>query len=934
MIPGTRIGSYEIVAVIGAGGMGEVYRARDTKLGREVALKVLPEAFASDAERLARFEREAKLLASLNHPNIAAIYGFEDSSGTGTPARALVMELVEGQTLAERIAGAAAVSKTGTGRVSGSVGAGAVSPSGTQKARFKPAPATRAGIPLDETLPIARQIAEGLEYAHERGIVHRDLKPANVKITPDGLVKILDFGLAKALAGETAAADPSTSPTLSHLATQAGIILGTAAYMAPEQAKGKPVDRRADIWAFGCVLYEMLVGRPAFDGETVTDILAAVVMKEPDWSALPEATPRAIRTLLTRCLKKDPKQRLRDIGEARIAIEETIAGHAESEPSASATQAVSAPVARGRGALVWGIAGLVAGAAIIAAVWFVTQKPPAPATPVALSIQIPQNHPFLNDLSSIAITPNGRQIAYVTGSEDGSSQIWIRSLGDFAARPVAGTEGAHSPFFSPDGQWLGYFANGKLEKISLAGGVPQVLCSGTAGNGSATWAPGGTIYFSGGFGALLRVSGDGGDCRHILSPNASTGAVAIGQPSILPGGRSLLVAVENGFGGQQSNVAVLSLKTRKLKILLQDATNPSYVAPGYLVFGRAGTLWGAPFDAKSLQLAGPPAPLVSGVADNEGGTFDQFAVSESGMLIYAPGSEAHPEREIVETDRSGNAQVISTSPRPYEDLSLSPDGKRLTLTIEGSLWNVWTFDLATKTLARLTFQDDNRDPFWTADGKDIAYTSLRNGRWGIYEKAADGSGQERLLFHSPVWSVVTSFSPDGRTMAFFQDDPATGADIFLLPLDPLGKPRVFLRTPASEWFAQFSPGGRWIAYESNESGRSEIYVQPAAATGGKWQISSGGGMRPVWPKDDHEIFYRNAGKLMAVPVQTSPTFSAGTPHMLFQDNYFSSGHDFDATPDGKHFFFIKSLTEASAPTELHVILNWTKGLAARIRPAP
>ncbi len=916
MIPGTRIGSYEIVGAIGAGGMGEVYRARDTKLGREVALKVLPEAFASDAERLARFEREAKLLASLNHPNIAAIHGFEDSAGV----HALIMELVEGQTLAEKIAGF--------------VGAGSISPSGTQGVRFQPAPTMGNGIPLEDALPIAKQISEGLEYAHERGIVHRDLKPANVKITPDGVVKILDFGLAKALAGETAAADPSTSPTLSHLATQAGIILGTAAYMAPEQAKGKPVDRRADIWAFGCVLYEMLTGKHAFDGETVTDILAAVVMKEPDWSALPETTPRSIRNLLSRCLKKDPKQRLRDIGEARIAIDEAIAGRSEPEPSASAMQAVPTLVARRRGALVWGIVGLVAGAAIVAAFWFATQKPTAPTTSLALSIQIPQDHPFLNDLSSIAIAPSGRQIAYVTGSADGSSHIWIRDLGDFTARLVPGTESAQSPFFSPDGQWLGYFANGRLEKIPIAGGVPQVLCSGAPGNGSATWAPGGTIYFSGGFGALLSVSGDGGDCQRIISPNESTGAVAIGQPSVLPDGKSLLVAVENGFGGQQSSVAVLSLKTRKLKMLLQDGTNPGYVAPGYLVFGRAGTLWGAPFDAKSLRLAGPAVPLVSGVVDNEGGTFDQFAVSESGMLVYAPGGETRPEREIVETDRSGNAQVISTSPRPYEDLSLSPDGNRLALTIEGSLWNVWTFDIASKTLARLTFQDDNRDPFWTADGKNVVYTSLRNGRWGIYEKAADGSGQERLLSRSSVWSVASSFSPDGRTMAFFQEDPATGPDIFLLPLDPLGKPRVFLRTPAAEWFPQFSPDSRWIAYESNESGRTEVYVQPAAAAGGKWQISSGGGMRPVWPRKDPEIFYRNAGKLMAVPVQTSPTFSAGTPHELFPDNYFSSGHDYDATRDGKHFFFIKSLTEASAPTELRVVLNWTKDLAARIRSTP
>ncbi len=448
---GTKLGPYEVVGAIGAGGMGEVYRARDTRLGRDVALKVLPEAFASDAERMGRFEREAKVLAALNHPNIASIYGFEESGAV----RALVMELVEGQTLAEEIDGGFA------GQVSVTAGAG-LKASATRAGR-------RKSMPLDEALGIARQICEGLEYAHDRGIVHRDLKPANVKITPDGVVKILDFGLAKALEGEVATGDPSRSPTMSRLATQAGIILGTAAYMSPEQAKGRSVDRRADIWAFGCVLYEMLTGTHAFDGETVTDVLAAVVRAEPDWELLPENTPRAMRKLLERCLKKDAKQRLQAVGEARIAIEEMLAGEAEPEASvAPSTQTVSPP-ARRRDALLWGVAGLLVGGAIAGGIWFSMRKPITPAAPVDLRIEMPAAHSLLNDGTSIAISPDGRQIAFVAGSADGPAQIWVRQLGDFTVKPVPGTEGGKSPFFSPDGQWLGFFAGGKLEKtFSLA----------------------------------------------------------------------------------------------------------------------------------------------------------------------------------------------------------------------------------------------------------------------------------------------------------------------------------------------------------------------------------------------------------------------------------------------------------------------------------
>ena len=886
---GTKLGPYEILAPLGAGGMGEVYRARDSRLGRDVAIKVLPETFAADAERMARFHREAQLLASLNHPHIASIYGFEDSGGV----HALVMEVVEGPTLADRI--------------------------------------QQGAIPLEETLLIAKQICEALEYAHDRGIVHRDLKPANIKLANDDAVKILDFGLAKALTGEVTSTDISSSPTISRMATQAGIILGTAAYMSPEQAKGKSVDRRTDIWLFGCVLYEMLTGKMAFSGETVTDTLAAVIKSEPDWSQIPATTPPAIRNLLVRCLKKDSRQRLQSIGDARIALEETLSGAPQDVSSLTAlsTSQIPAPSWR-RSAFLWGAAGLLLGCAIAAAAWLALREPPTPSASVHLSIEMPVAHSLVNDGMSIAISPDSREIAFVVASAGGSSQIWLRQLNDFTAKPIPGTEGGETPFFSPDGQWLGFFASNKVEKIPVDGGVPQVLCSGAPGDGSATWAPDGTIYYSGGFGALMSVSGYGGKCRSLVSPDKSNGAVGFEHPRILPDGKSLLVTVDRGFAGVESSVALLSLKSLDLKTVIEAATNPAYIAPGYLVFARDGALWAVRFDLQKVQPVGPPAPVVNGIADNSGGMFSQFAISNSGMLVYAPGSEARAEREILEANRSGVTQVVTPSPKAYEDLSLSPDGHHLALTVEGEPWNIWTYDLVRKTLARLTFENDNRDPIWTADGKNVAYTSLRNGRWGIYEKPGDGNGPEQQVFHSDEWTFVTSFSPDDRTMALVQDDPVTGADIWLLPLEAAAKPSVFLRTPATEWFAQFSPDSRWVAYESNESGRSEIYVQSSGATGGKWQISNGGGVRPVWPRNDPEIFYRSGSQLMAVPIQTGSGFSAGNPRTLFPADYYSSGHDFDATSDGQHFFFIKSLSEASAPTELRVVLNWTRDLAERM----
>ncbi len=878
---GTKFGVYEIEALLGTGGMGEVYRARDSKLDRDVALKVLPREFLSDTERLARLTREAQVLASLNHPRIASIYGLEESNGT----RALVMELVPGLTLAERIA---------------------------------------AGpIPLDETLPVARQIAEAMEYAHERGVIHRDLKPANVKLTSDGAVKVLDFGLAKAMESEKSESETANSPTLTIASTRAGVLIGTAAYMSPEQARGKRTDRRSDIWAFGCLLFEMLTGKAAFCGETVSDTLAEVIKEEPDWILLPAETPLRLRELLQRCLQKNPQRRLQAIGDARIELEEAAAG-----PEISADAILSAEARKSgsrRPLLLAGLAGLLCGSLLAAGVIFLAYSRQALSPPVRLSIALAAPQMLNNtDGQCLAISPDGTLAAYVAAEPRGLRQIWVRRLDDYSAKPVPGTAGAQSPFFSPDGQWLGFFVGHRLEKVAVAGGLPQVICS-CAGVGTGTWASDGVIYYAGEVGPLMRVRATGGSCEQVTAAEEAKGELSLFQPQMLPGGETLLITIKKGFSAEQSSVGLISLKSGRHTILFSNATNPHYVAPGFLVFGRSGTIWAVPFDLKRLRPTGNSAPLIEGMANNDSSSYEQFDLSDGGTLLYAAGNESEAVRQVVEADRNGKTRVITTESRPYEDLSLSPDGRHLALTIEGPMWGIWTFDLQRNTLTRLTFEEDNRDPVWSADSRQVVYASLRNGHWGLYVKAADGEGSDKALYTTQNWLFPSSFSPDGKSFAFVQQEPTTGADCWTMSLES-GNAAPFLKTPFTEWFPQYSPDSRWIVYESNETGRPEIYVQSARGSGGKWQVSSEGGMRPVWPRDSKEIYYLNGDKVMAVAVQTAPTFTVGTPRELFEGDFFRSGHYFDASSDGQHFFFIKSLNQTNGPTQINTVLNWSSDL--------
>jgi serine/threonine-protein kinase len=889
LLTGSRLGPYEIRSAIGAGGMGEVYRARDTKLGRDVAIKVLPEAFARDAERMARFQREAKVLASLNHPNIASIYGLEDSGST----RALVMELVEGPTLADRI---------------------------------------KAGpIPVDEAVRIAKQTADALEYAHERGVIHRDLKPANVKVTNDDAVKVLDFGLAKALEDDPSSIDISTSPTISRMATMQGVLLGTAAYMSPEQAKGRSVDRRADIWSFGCVLYEMLTGKVAFPGESVTDTLATVIRAEPDWSLLSASTPMRVRVLLQRCLQKDPKQRLRDIGDARISLDEVLSGVPEAAPSLVAVE--SSPRRR----WLWmacGIAALlIVGAATGFTVWNLKPSAGKPVSRTVINLP-PGDQLAALDFPAIAISPDGTQLAYVA-IHSGTRQIYLRALDSLEAKPVAGTEGARSPFFSHDGQWLGFFASGNLKKISVSGGAAVIVDSVTATPRGASWSSTGTIAFTPSATSPLQQVSDAGGASQPLT-QFDRGETGHRWPDFLPGGQAVLFATS----GANPQIAVQSLRSGERRNFAPGGTSPRYAASGHLIYAQGGNLMGAAFDARRLQVTGSAVPVLQGVVQLPSGGC-QYGLSTTGSLIYVPGGAQTlaPQERLVWVGRSGAEQALAAPPHNYIQPRLSPDGKRLAVAIAEQETQIWLYDLSRDTLTRLTFGGStNGAPAWTPDGKRIAFTSSKEGQLNIFWELADGSGGLERLAASANTNVPVSFSPDGQLLAYVEINPTTSADVWVLRLrEPSAgseqgrKAQPFLQTSSNETNAMFSSDGHWLAYVSDESGRNEVYVQPYPGPGGKYQVSTEGGTEPVWNRNGKELFYRSGDKMMAVGVATQPSFSMGKPRMLFQGPYAQSPFPapfYDVSPDGQRFLMVKppEQTASSSLTQIVVVLNWTEEL--------
>jgi eukaryotic-like serine/threonine-protein kinase len=909
---GTKLGSYEITGALGAGGMGEVYRAHDSKLGRDVAMKVLPDAFARDAERMARFQREAKVLASLNHPNIATIHGLEDSGGN----RALVMELVEGPTLADRI-------------------------------RHGP-------IPIQEALPIAKQIAEALEYAHERGVVHRDLKPANVKVTNDDIVKVLDFGLAKALEGDSASFDISTSPTISRMATQAGILLGTAAYMSPEQAKAKPVDRRADIWAFGCVLYEMLSGKTAFQGETVTDTLAAVIRAEPDWSQLPAATPMRVRVLLQRCLQKDPKQRLRDIGDARISLEEVLAG--APEPASVAATPVVTPT--WRRASPWAAACVLAVVAAFFAFLHFRAKPRPPATPVRFSIPAPANMtlaPFA------ALSPDSRKLAFLAASPNGSSALWVHFLDTGESRML--TDATGPPFWSPDNRFIGYESQGKLMKIEATGGPPQTLADIPGGNGFGwgAWNKDDVIVFGNPKG-LFRVPASGGVPTQITALDAANHEDYHYSPVFLPDGRHILYTRDtrdaNANGIYLASVDAKP-EQQSTKLLIATRWGPGHATSadpntGYLLFMRDGTLMAQPFDNNRLELEGQPTPIAEQVGSTGGGggigSFSASAnalvyISSNNASIRRGGSRGNFVGHLAWFDRTGKVLGTIGDLGVYRTLALSPGGKSVASeradVQNPDVRSIWLYDFARGVTTRFTFNSDwDMGPVWSPDDSRIAFGSLRDGDISIYVKASNLAGEGELLYKSNGNAIPSSWSPDGRFLLFYS--PIPPVRIWILPLAGAAgnrKPIPFEDTQFDEAWGRFSPDGRWIAYHSDESGRNEIYVRPfdaASISGasppralpvtGKWMVSKDGGTTALWRRDGQELFYLSLdGKVMAVDVNTSGVFQAGIPKELFKA---PNGVLFwDVSADGKRFIMANPEEENPAPPPaFSVVLNWETAL--------
>ncbi len=881
---GTRLGPYEILSAIGAGGMGEVYQARDTKLGRDVAIKVLPEAFAHDPDRLSRFQREAKMLASLNHPNIATIHGLEQSGGTSY----LVMELVSGENLAERVK-------------------------------------REGAIPVEESLTIAKQIAEALEAAHEKSIIHRDLKPANVKVTPEGKVKVLDFGLAKAFADERTNEDMSNSPTLSLAATMQGVILGTAAYMSPEQARGKSVDKRTDIWAFGCLLYELLTGKHAFDGEDITDILASVVKTEPDWNRLPQTTPPAMRQLLRRCLRKDRRQRLPDAGAVRIEIDDALAAPATLDPTAPPPPAQTWQRLTRLSLAALGFLALGGVAA-----WYLKPSVPRPASPAHLVVALPPGDLLSNSDLSIEISRDGALLTYAA-ARNGVRQLFLRPLGDPEAKPISGTDGAINPFFSPDGQWIGFFAQGKLKKVSIHGGVPVTLCdAGLSAGGS--WGTDDAIVFAPSRDSgLWQVSAAGGKAQVLTTPDHAKGEYSHRYPQILPGGKAVVFTALNGFGWDESRIELLRLDTRERTILVRGGHTGRFVPSGHLIYYRAGNLLAVPFDLARLELAkADPVTIADGVSQSGGVASAKYSVSMEGTLAYVSASPRQFESRLVWVDRQGGVQPIPAPPRAYSGLALSRDGKQVAVNITSDTQQLWTYDLARETLTQLASgQGSSITPVWTPDGKRIAYRSNRGGGWNLFWRPSDGSGSEERLTTSDKLQIPSSFFPDGQLLAFVEENPTTGADIGVLQLgDPAREAKLFLQTPFNESSPQFSPDGRWLAYSSDESGSSEIYVRPYPGTGGKWRVSSGGGIYPRWNANGRELLYISGDKMMAVDVTTSPNFSAGTPRMVFGGQDFSYGGD--VSPDGQRLLLIKPVEQQQAATQINIVLNWFEELKRRV----
>ena len=909
-LTGRRLGVYQIQGLLGRGGMGDVYRAHDTRLGRDVAIKVLPPALTSDPDRLARFEREARMVAALNHPHIAAIHGVEESEGV----RGLVLELVEGDTLADRLA--------------------------------RPATSAPAGLPLREALDYARQIAEALEAAHDKGITHRDLKPANIKVTPDGVVKLLDFGIAKVVAGDGPGIDLTQAPTAMPGATMEGVIVGTAGYMSPEQARGKPVDKRADIWAFGCVLYEMLSGRMAFKGETLSDTIAAILDRTPDWATLPGATPTAVRRLLQRCLDKDPKQRLRDVGDARIELEQVERAPVEEVPPDEPVR----PRQRLRVAAAAAVGAVVSAGLVWLALSASDNAPTGDNRVSRLVIDLPPDQTIGPEFNSkIALSPDGTQLAFTPLP----GPVYIRRLDNLEnqALEVSKSPGFRgAPLFSPDGRSISYIEGNSIYswarpfvKASLAGGAAVKLVDYDSFH-RGDWGADGWLYWTATYpGGIVRIRDSGGQIEPVTELDVKAGERSNRFADLLPGGQALIytVSFEGIDSYNDARIDLWDLNTRERKTLIAGGTSAVYSPSGHIVYAREGKLFAVPFDLNRREVTGSPMEVLDGVMMSGNTGAAHFSLSERGDLAYVPGTAEGGHRTLVWVDRSGKAEPLPLPAASYLYPRISPDGRSLAVEIEGPNHDFYFYDFARTVLSKVTTDGMSHDPVWSPDGAQLAFRSWQTGGMTMWSMPADRSAPPRRLDPNGTRQSPVSFSPDGRFLTFDQKDPQTRDDAWVLPLDGSQPPQPVAQTRFGEGSGKFSPDGRWVAYSSDESGRPEIYVQAFPGPGLKLQISNSRGTDPVWRRSGGELYYRSGARMMAVSVTTSPQFKAGAPRLLWEGQY-SSGSgsscgmpgvasaSYDVTPDGQRFLMVRDEDTAVA-SKIVVVLNWAEELRARER---
>ena len=898
---GTWFGAFEILTPLGSGGMGEVYRAHDTRLHRDIALKVLPKDFAHDAERVARFTREARLLASLSHPNIAAIHGIEEQHGE----IALVLELVEGPTLADQLA------------------AGPLS--------------------LASALSLAQQLAEAIEAAHARGVIHRDLKPSNLKVTVDGKLKVLDFGIAKALADDSAPQPPAPVPSFA--TTRSGFVIGTPGYMSPEQTAGGPVDRRTDIWAFGCVLFEALAGRRAFDGATVSDTLVRVLEREPDWEALPRSTPEALEHLLARCLRKDARQRLQDIGDARVEIEDLRITRAR--PATGRTRSPQRSVRRL--ALPWAFSVAIGIAAIAVFVWGLRRGGVAPAAAAHLIVELPPGVllPLNTEHPVLALSPDGTELVFV-GEEHGTRRLYARKLADPAARPIAGTDGAADPFFSPDGAWVTFFSGQLIKRVSVAGGAPLAIHAATEAtvNRGATWITNDRLVFAASANSGLSEGSAVGEQGRAFSDwtYVTTEINApYAWPSALPGGEKILFTDIVGDTPDESRVSVLSPADKHVRTLISGGTSARYSATGHLLFARAGSLYAVAFDAKRALTTGSETKILDSVIVEPNGAA-QYAVSTTGTLAYVAGPAVTREYEVVWVDRAGKGVTLRDDGREYSFPRISPDGKELAVTsLIGSNYDVYILDLRTGALQRVTTAPgEDFEPVWHPGGTRLAISSEREDDEGPGLAWTNGAEfRLEFLLRTPGygnWEFPTSWSPDGKWLAFTRRRAGAGVDVEMLPASGARTPVPFAADAASEFGAMFSPTSPHVAYVSNVSGREEVYLRPFPGPGTAVPISTNGGIEPVWRRDGRELFYREGNVLKSVKltITTHGTLERGIPTTVFEGRYDRAPYggrsaNYDVSLDGQRFLMVRR-KNLPQPTTIHVVLNWPDALLRHATP--